>query len=214
MNFKSTIKLLYVAFSLIVILIIVGIYFKHNGRIKRIGSDKRSENVMISYCKIGNDTYKTITTSKEKYLITLPDGSKIWLNKMSSLKFPTDFGGMRKVQLRGDGYLEVSLFSDSGKSLKPFKVDVLAPNDSIEYTLLSGKLVVNAGGGDSVISSIMVEGNAQLHFKSSYWPKGVTMKPGQPTSLFFFNGYGTTLGQLVVPDTATIKTLMKWMKEG
>ncbi|GAA4780112.1 FecR family protein [Olivibacter ginsenosidimutans] len=45
---------------------------------------------------------------KETYRIVLPDGSKVWLNAASKLRFPSRFNGEnRKVYLEGEGYFEV-----------------------------------------------------------------------------------------------------------
>nr|WP_068889227.1 FecR family protein [Pedobacter panaciterrae] len=44
------------------------------------------------------------------YQITLPDGTKVWLNAASALKFPSTFQGLgnRKVELSGEAYFEVA----------------------------------------------------------------------------------------------------------
>src|SRR5690625_3211432 len=53
--------------------------------------------------------YNTLTTPKGgQYQIILPDGSKVWLNAESSLKYPTVFlGNNREVTLSGEAYFEV-----------------------------------------------------------------------------------------------------------
>lgn len=51
--------------------------------------------------------------------VTLPDGTKVWLNKLASIQYPKDFEGEeRKVLLDGEGYFEVTK-----NSHKPFIVE-------------------------------------------------------------------------------------------
>ena len=55
-----------------------------------------------------------------QYQIVLEDGTKVWLNASSSLKFPTFFQGKdRVVELFGEAYFEVAKNSEM-----PFKVKV------------------------------------------------------------------------------------------
>lgn len=92
-----------------------------------------------------------------QYQIELPDGSKVWLNAASTLKFPEAFSGKaRIVELSGEAYFEVSKNKDM-----PFKVrsrlgevevlgthfNVMSYNDeaSMKTTLLEGSVRVNAG---------------------------------------------------------------------
>ena len=53
-----------------------------------------------------------------QYQVTLPDGTKVWLNAATTIKYPPAFGGKeRKVELTGEAYFEVA------KNIrKPFRV--------------------------------------------------------------------------------------------
>lgn len=103
-------------------------------------------------------TYNTLTTPKGgQYQVVLPDGSKVWLNSASSLKFPTAFvGNERKVELKGEGYFEIV-----HNAAKPFFVkaetvnvkvlgtgfNIMAYSDekTIKTTLVHGSVEVNSG---------------------------------------------------------------------
>jgi transmembrane sensor len=102
--------------------------------------------------------FNTITTPRGgQYQITLPDGSMVWLNAASSLRFPTAFtGNERKVELTGEGYFEVAKDAD-----RPFIVasgqtetivlgthfDIMAYDDenAVRTTLLEGSVKMNKG---------------------------------------------------------------------
>ncbi|GAA3959416.1 FecR family protein [Mucilaginibacter dorajii] len=112
----------------------------------------------------GPVTYNTISTPRGgQYQVILPDGSKVWLNAASSLKYPTSFAGNeRNVQLTGEAYFEVAK-----NPQKPFKVSVndlnvkvlgthfniMAYNDedAIKTTLLEGSVQLTAGGRSSML---------------------------------------------------------------
>jgi transmembrane sensor len=92
-----------------------------------------------------------------QYKLTLPDGSRVWLNAQSSLKYPVSFNGTeRLVELSGEAYFEIA-----HDSKKPFKVltagqvvEVLGTHFNIESypeeenittTLLQGSVKVSKG---------------------------------------------------------------------
>jgi ferric-dicitrate binding protein FerR (iron transport regulator) len=54
-------------------------------------------------------SYNTLTTTRGgRFHITLPDGSKVWMNASSSLRFPVAFvGHTRSVDLTGEAYFEI-----------------------------------------------------------------------------------------------------------
>jgi hypothetical protein len=69
----------------------------------------------------GETIYNTISTPRGgQYQLVLPDGSKVWLNATSSIKFPVAFtGNSRRVELTGEAYFEVTK-----NPARPFKVIV------------------------------------------------------------------------------------------
>lgn len=71
-------------------------------------------------------SYNTVSTPRGgQYQLVLQDGTKVWLNAASTLKFPTAFtGAERTVELSGEGYFEVT------PNKKPFKV--ITPAETVE----------------------------------------------------------------------------------
>lgn len=102
--------------------------------------------------------YNKISTPRGgQFQITLPDRSQVWLNAMSSLRFPTSFDGdKRTVELTGEAYFEVQ--KDAGKpfivKVGEMQIDVLGtsfdvmayPDEkNIQTTLVDGAVKVMAG---------------------------------------------------------------------
>lgn len=98
--------------------------------------------------------YNTLVVPKGGYYkLELSDGTKVWINAMSRLKFPESFGsGERKVQLDGEAYFEVSKDVDrpfivqaNGTDVKVlgthFNVD--AYSKKVRTTLEEGKVEVS-----------------------------------------------------------------------
>ncbi len=122
--------------------------------------------------------YNTISTPRGgQYKVVLPDGSKVWLNAASSMKFPTAFStGERLIEITGEAYVEVA-----HDSKQPFKVrvgkelledmgtafNINAYNDepSIKTTLVSGKVRIrldkSTKGNDDGVRDIILKPGQQ-----------------------------------------------------
>jgi len=108
--------------------------------------------------------YNTLTTpAAGQFQVTLPDGSRVWLNNASSLRYPVAFTGKtREVELKGEAFFEIA-----PNAHQPFKVkvretlvDVLgtsfnitayADEDNIKTTLLTGSVRVSNGDAKTVL---------------------------------------------------------------
>lgn len=99
--------------------------------------------------------YATLTTPMGgQYQITLPDGSKVWLNAGSSLRYPTYFtGNDRKVVLTGEGYFEVKRDSE-----KPFTVE---SNGQI-VQVLGTSFNINAYDNEPYTATTLVQGSVRV----------------------------------------------------
>ncbi len=90
-----------------------------------------------------------------EYNLTLSDGTKIWLNSNSKLKYPTRFTGkQRMVELEGEAYFDVSRNEDF-----PFVVKM---ND-IQIKVLGTSFNVNAYSDENEIITTLVEGKVEVN---------------------------------------------------
>ena len=102
--------------------------------------------------------YNTLNNPRGSKVISLllADGSKVWLNAASSLKYPTSFtGSERKVEITGEAYFEVAhnpampfVVSKGGTNIKVlgthFNVNAYDDERSLNVTLLEGSVSVMA----------------------------------------------------------------------
>jgi hypothetical protein len=109
----------------------------------------------------GPVAYNTISTPRGgQYQVILPDGSMVWLNAASSLKFPTAFtGGQRDVGLTGEAYFEVAK-----NPSKPFTVNI----GSLNVKVLGTHFNINAYADEDNIKTTLLEGLVQLTSGNSH----------------------------------------------
>lgn len=105
-------------------------------------------------------SWNTLTVPKGgHYSLTLADGTKVWLNAASSLKYPTAFtGSERTVELTGEAYLEVAK-----QSKQPFVVKT----KSTDILVLGTSLNVNAYPDESSIKTTLIDGSVKVGKASS-----------------------------------------------
>lgn len=126
------------------------------------GIDKTSEGLKIANVPVS--TYATLTTpyGREQKL-TLSDGTTVWLNAGSSIRFPLVFkGNSRQVEITGEVYFEVV-----HNSQQPFIVK--AGKDEIKD--LGTHFNVRAYKEDAEVKTTLLEGKVQI---GNY-----VLKPGQ-----------------------------------
>ena len=102
-----------------------------------------------------------------KYQINLPDGSKVWLNSASSLRFPALFSGnSREVELNGEAYFDVAKNPN-----KPFKV--ITKDQIVE--VLGTQFNINSYSDEETFKTTLIEGSVKIIYKD----RVVLLSPGQ-----------------------------------
>jgi ferric-dicitrate binding protein FerR (iron transport regulator) len=132
--------------------------------------------------------YNTISTPKGgQYQVELPDGSKVWLDANSSLRFPTAFGGkQREVQLSGEAFFEIS-----GDARRPFQVSVFSrePGRSEELQkvhVLGTQFNVMAYADEQLVKTTLIEGGVMIDDKAavaSSLQSSFELRPGEQAQL-------------------------------
>lgn len=140
----------------------------------------------LQYAAGGNSTtigYNTLTTPRGgQFQVTLPDGTLVWLNAGSYLRYPTAFTGtVRKVELNGEGYFEVA--PNVGM---PFEVKV----GDMQVKVLGTHFNITAYNEENVIRTTLLEGKIRISKGSS----ARLLQPGQQSSLAV-NGSIFTISQ-------------------
>jgi transmembrane sensor len=109
--------------------------------------------------------YNSLTTPRGgQYELTLPDGTKVWLNAASSIRYPTVFNGKdRTVTITGETYFEVApragqpFIVRSGKMIvevlgTSFDINAYPDESNIKTSLLEGSLRVGQGNRTAMLA--------------------------------------------------------------
>ncbi|MCD0489209.1 FecR domain-containing protein [Pedobacter sp. MC2016-14] len=105
-------------------------------------------------------TFNTLSTPKGgQYQVTLPDGTRVWLNAATILKYPTQFNRSKRiVELQGEAYFEVNHHPFHNSRLVPF----LVKTKGQEITVLGTSFNVSAYADDNSIKTTLLEGSVQI----------------------------------------------------
>ncbi len=117
--------------------------------------------------------YNTLTNPRgsKSVVMTLSDGTKVWLNSESSITYPTAFTNMnREVKITGEAYFEVS-----HDPSRPFKVK----NNKAEVTVLGTSFNINTYEDEPDIKVTLLEGSVKV----SNGNNARTIKPGQQAQI-------------------------------
>ena len=101
--------------------------------------------------------------------LTLPDGTKVWLNAGSKLSYPSFFGKERKVFLSGEGFFNVS---------KNEKVPFIVSTRTIDVKALGTQFNVFSYPESNYTGVYLQEGSVKAYFPSSE-AEGVILSPEQ-----------------------------------
>ncbi|MFI5139426.1 MAG: FecR family protein [Sphingobacteriales bacterium] len=137
-------------------------------------------------------SYNTITIPNGgQYQLVLADGTKVWLNAASSLRFPTAFTGKnRTVELTGEAYFEVAKNKD-----KPFNVKTATQTVQVLGTHFN----INAYSNEATVKTTLLEGSVKVYSGNAV----VMIRPGQQSVL-------ANNGTFAVKDDPDTDEIVAW----
>jgi ferric-dicitrate binding protein FerR (iron transport regulator) len=143
--------------------------------------------------------YNTITTPRGgQYQLVLPDGTRVWLNAASSLRFPTAFTGSdRTVSMTGEAYFEVA--SDK---VRPFHVQV----NQMTVDVLGTHFNVMAYSDEKAVKTTLLEGSVKVEEGSLER----LLSPGQQASLSNPVPVGSTAPRKLAVQSVDVQQVVAW----
>ena len=138
-------------------------------------------------------TYNILSTPRGgQYQLVLPDGSTVWLNAASSIRFPTAFtGNERNVEITGEAYFEVKK-----NATMPFIVKM---NNGATVKVLGTHFNINAYDDEEAIKTTLLEGSVKITKGAA----STILKPGEQASL-------SHTSQLSQPIPVQTEEVMAW----
>jgi ferric-dicitrate binding protein FerR (iron transport regulator) len=141
-----------------------------------------------------SDKINILTTDNgETYQVRLPDGSSVWLNAASTLKYPASFAKLkdRRVELSGEGYFEVAK-----DKAHPFIVKTAEQ----EVEVLGTHFNINSYNDQPTIATTLIEGSVKVRANG----RGQIIKP---------NEQALTSDKGIKVQTVDVEEIVDW-KEG
>ncbi|MEO9209951.1 MAG: FecR domain-containing protein [Ginsengibacter sp.] len=157
----------------------------------------KNDDGQISYSGTNDKIiYNTLSNPRGSKVINLllSDGSKVWLNSGSSLRYPTAFiGNEREVEITGEAYFEVT-----HNTAMPFKVK----KGDNEIKVLGTHFNVNAYDDESNIKVTLLEGAVNVNSVNA----SIKLKPGEQAQI-------TSSGEISMNKEVNVNEVIAW-KEG
>jgi transmembrane sensor len=153
-------------------------------------------------------TYNVLSTPRgRQFQLVLPDGSRVWLNAASSIKYPVVFAANeRRVEITGEAYLEVA-----HNIHKPFKITIPSPSGEGEVEVLGTKFNINAYPDEPAIKTTLLEGSVKVVKRETADVKrekpdeiSAVLKPGEQAVL------SRAHSPLTIDHSPNIDQVMAW----
>jgi len=158
------------------------VVMEKDGQLVYQSAIRNPQSAIASYNTLNNPRGSRVVT------LTLPDGTRVWMNAGTSLTYPTSFAANeRKVTLTGEAYFEVKHIS--GVKKVPFIVQMTSPTGNRgDVTVLGTHFNIKAYDDEADAKVTLLEGSVKVR----QWPmvngqlkteNEALLKPGEQTIL-------------------------------
>ncbi len=104
--------------------------------------------------------YQLSTPKGGQYQVTLPDGTRVWLNAASTLRYPSRFDNEKRVvELTGEAYFQVSIRQNAVGNRVPFLVKTATQ----EVEVIGTQFNISAYDDEPNVKTTLVEGAVVIH---------------------------------------------------
>jgi transmembrane sensor len=181
-----------------------------NAQVAKLANNQLVYNVSTE--KPTEVVYNTLSTAKGgQTMLTLSDGTKVWLNAASSIRYPTAFTGKeRRVEITGEAYFEVFKNAD-----QPFKVNI---NGKVEVEVLGTNFNINSYEDEPTIKTTLLDGSVRVAAATTHPLVGVdtnddkisfVLKPGQQAQVVGVNTTNND-GRIKVVKDVDVDQVVAW----
>jgi len=150
-----------------------GITYADGSAVLHLDGGESERSADGSQTELTTDNLQLTTPKGGTYHVTLSDGTQVWLNAGSTLRYPRQFGKTeRVVELEGEGYFSVARAED-----KPFKV--ISSGQRIE--VLGTEFNLSAYGDEPLVKTTLVKGSVRVATIGN--PTSLVLTPGEQSSV-------------------------------
>lgn len=139
--------------------------------------------------------FNTLSTPRGgKYKITLPDGTLVWLNAATTLRYPVRFAANeRKVEVNGEAFFDVA-----GNARAPFTV----VSEGQEVRVLGTQFNLNAYADEADTRTTLLSGSVMIKQRKAAGTASAILKPGQQSQV--------SAAGLKMDEQADIEQVVAW----
>ncbi len=187
---------------------------KANGLLAQLGNGKqllKQDGKLVYQSATAQSTAGGVDTTmdprSDQYSVVLPDGSRVWLNRGSTIHYPEAFtGDKRVVELSGEAYFEIAQVAGAnGEGKMPFIVRMQGDGNSkqpAEVEVLGTHFNIYAHKGEP-IKTTLTEGSVKM----SRGTVSQVLRPGQQAVADIL-----ATGGIQLKDNISVENVLAWRR--